>query len=159
MRRLLAVPLLALALAITSPGLAAAADIIVGRVIKVADGDTITVLTAARDQVRVRLASIDAPERGQPWGTRSREALAELVAGQEVTIEHTDTDRYGRVIGRVLLDTVDINADQVASGWAWVYRQYSDDPELRRLEAAARDEGLGLWADQDPVPPWEWRRR
>ncbi|UFN51663.1 thermonuclease family protein (plasmid) [Roseomonas sp. OT10] len=132
-----------------------------GRVVGLSDGDTITVLTPAREQVRVRLAEIDAPERRQPYGTRAREVLAELVWQQRVRVEVVDVDRYGRTVGRVHAGPVDVSAEMVRSGAAWVYRQYNHDPALPELEEEARHERRGLWGlpEADRVPPWEWRVR
>jgi endonuclease YncB( thermonuclease family) len=129
------------------------------RVVKIADGATITVLRDDNTQERVRLASIDAPERGQPYGTRAKEALAALVFDQNVRVKGVDVDRYGRTVGSVWVVDVNVNAEMVRQGYAWVYRKYSDDPALLALEAEARAAKKGLWADSDPVPPWEWRRR
>jgi len=128
-----------------------------GRVVRVHDGDTLTVLVDRR-QVRVRLTDIDAPERGQAYGKRAREKLAALTFAHVVRVADRGTDRYGRVLGRVYVDGVDVNARMVDEGLAWVYRQYSRDAVLIELEAMARRELRGLWADAHAVPPWEWRR-
>lgn len=133
------------------------AETITGRVVKVTDGDTITVLVD-RAQRRIRLSEIDAPERSQPFGNRARQALAGLVANRVVVVEVTDTDRYGRLIGRITVDVEDVNRQMVVNGFAWVYRQYMTDRSLLEDEARARDGGVGLWSDPHPVPPWEWRR-
>jgi endonuclease YncB( thermonuclease family) len=129
------------------------------RVVKIADGDTITVLKTGNTQERVRFASIDAPERGQPYGAKAKDALAALVFGQPVRVEVVDMDRYGRTVGSVWVVDVNANAEMVRQGFAWVYRKYSDDPALLALEAEARNAKKGLWADPNPLPPWEWRRR
>ena len=130
---------------------------LVGRVVKIADGDTLTIVIDDR-QEKIRLSDIDTPERKQPYGTRAKQALAELTFGKTVTVSTTTRDRYGRVIGHITADGVDVNAELVRLGFAWVYRRYSKDAELLHLEEIARDEGLGLWADSNPIPPWEWRR-
>jgi len=137
---------------------AAWADTLSGRVVKVSDGDTITVLTAGNVPVKVRLAEIDAPENGQAFGKKAKEALAGLVAGHEVTVESSKRDRYGRVLGEVFLGPRNVNRWLIEHGWAWQYRAYSRNPDLCRLEAAARAAKRGLWADPTPVPPWEFRR-
>lgn len=131
-----------------------------GRVVKVLDGDTIDVLVD-RKPVRVRLAEIDAPERKQAFGSRSRQALDALVAGQVVTVADAGRDRYGRVLGTVYASGVNVNAEMVRQGmaWAWVYRQYPSDKQLLVLEEDARAGRRGLWADPAPVPPWEFRRQ
>src|SRR5215218_1321352 len=105
-----------------------------GRVVGIGDGDTLTLLTGTREEVRVRLAGIDTPERGQPFGDRARRALSDVAFGRQVRVVVADTDRYGRTVGRVFAGGLDVNADLVRSGAAWVFRRYSDDPELLRLE-------------------------
>ena len=132
-----------------------------GRVVRVADGDTVTVLRDHGDrneQVRVRLASIDAPERRQAFGTRSRQHLAELVFDRQVLIQEQGRDRYGRVIGVIHLGGLNANQEMVRAGMAWAYRQYLNDSTLLRLETGARRAGRGLWADKDAQAPWEFRR-
>ncbi|GMQ74856.1 MAG: hypothetical protein BMS9Abin01_0096 [Gammaproteobacteria bacterium] len=89
---------------------------------------------------------------------RAKQALAELTFGKTISVSTTTRDRYGRVIGQITVDGVDVKAELVRLGYAWVYRRYSNDAELLRLEKTVRAEGLGLWADSDPIPPWEWRR-
>ncbi len=130
-----------------------------GRVVGIGDGDTLTLLTGTREEVRVRLAGIDTPERGQPFGDRARQALSDLAFGRQVRVVVADTDRYGRTVGRVFAGGLDVNADLVRSGATWVFRRYSDDPELLRLEAEARAARRGLWGlpEAQRVPPWEWR--
>ena len=121
------------------------------------DGDTIDVLVN-RQPVRVRLAQIDAPEKRQAFGTRSRQALAALVFRKTVTVAEAGRDRYGRVIGTVHLAGVDVNAQMVREGMAWVYRQYAKDRTLYELERQAKASKRGLWADPEPVAPWDYRR-
>jgi len=144
---------LALWMTVTS----ASAATLVGRVVKIADGDTLTIVVDDR-QEKIRLSDIDTPERRQPYGTRAKQALADLTFGKTITVLTTTRDRYGRVIGHITVDGLDVNAELVRLGYAWVYRRYSKDAELLRLEEIARTEGFGLWADSNPIPPWEWRR-
>ena len=122
------------------------------------DGDTLTVVDGDRER-RVRLADIDAPERGQAYASASRGALAGHVEGRTVLIVERGHDAYGRVLGRVYADALDVNAEQVRSGHAWVFRRYTDDARLIALEAEAKAARRGLWRDARPVPPWEWRER
>lgn len=131
-----------------------------GRVVGIADGDTLTLLSADHRQLKIRLHGIDTPERRQPYGARARQALAAKVFGQQVRVEVRDIDRYGRSVGRVTLGARDINAEMVAEGHAWVYRQYSRDPRLLELEAQARRLRRGLWAlpEFERMAPWDWRR-
>jgi endonuclease YncB( thermonuclease family) len=138
---------------------AALAAEITGRVVGITDGDTLTVLNEARQQVRVRLAEIDTPEARQPYGSRARQALSDLAFGKTVRVVVQDTDRYGRTVGRIHAGATDVNAEMVRQGAAWVYRQYSRDPFLLRLEAEARAARRGLWAlpEAERAAPWEWR--
>lgn len=128
-----------------------------GKVVGVSDGDTIKVLKAG-EQVKVRLASIDCPEKGQPYGQKAKKFTADLVAGKIVKVWETDRDRYGRIVGFVFVGGVDVNRELLKAGYAWHYKKYSRDPELAKLEFQARADKRGLWAEPDPVPPWEWRR-
>jgi endonuclease YncB( thermonuclease family) len=135
----------------------ATADV-VGHVVAVHDGDTITVLVAGRG-IRVRLHAIDAPERGQPFSNASRHALEALVAGREVRIVERGHDGYGRLLGRVHAGALDVNAEQVRLGYAWVFRRFVNDPLLLAFEAEAKAAQRGLWRDPKAVPPWQWRAR
>lgn len=152
-----------LLLTIALLGLPCQADLISGRVVSVADGDTITVLDANNVQHKIRLAGIDAPERTQAFGQRSRESLAELVANRSVVVETNKQDRYGRYVGKVLPDRQDVNVEQVRRGLAWFYRQYeqelsdSDRQSYDRAEIEARQSRRGLWVDKRPVAPWDFR--
>ncbi len=146
---------LALAFALPFAPVEARADFR-GNVVSVADGDTVTVLVG-RTEIHVRLAGIDAPERGQPYATASRQSLASMVARRSVLVVERGRDRYGRVLGEMRADEVDVNAEQVRRGYAWVYRRYSRDPRMLSLEGEARAAGRGLWRDPRPVPPWDWR--
>ena len=128
-----------------------------GEVVNVADGDSITVLRE-REQVKVRLVDIDAPEKGQAFGNRSKQALETLVKGQEVRVVESGKDRYHRTLGRVYRGDLDVNAEQVRQGLAWVFRQYKKEASLDPIEAEAKEQKRGLWRDPAPVPPWEWRK-
>lgn len=130
----------------------------VGRVVAVHDGDTITMFSAGRD-VRVRLVGIDAPERAQPYATVARRALEARVAGRDVHVIERGRNGYGRVLGKVMVGTIDVNAAQVRDGLAWVYRRFGRDAELLALEAEAKAARRGLWRDAHPMPPWRWRER
>lgn len=129
-----------------------------GKVVGITDGDTITVLTVGNKQVKVRLAEIDAPEKAQPFGQKSKQALSDMAFGKQVRIDQEDIDRYGRIVGRVYFNGFDINAELVRQGMVWVYRQYAKDLKLLDIEAEAKASRRGLWGDPDPIPPWEWRR-
>jgi len=153
--RVYAINLIWLALA-ASAGLANAA-MLQGEVVGIVDGDTLTLLV---DQTphKIRLAAIDCPEAGQPWGSRARQALADKVFRKQVVVEVIDKDRYGRLVGTVRLDGRDINREMVSEGHAWAYRQYLHDNSLLELEAEAKSAGIGLWSLAEAVPPWQWRR-
>lgn len=146
-------------LGVALSGVAAAATV-TGKVVAIADGDTLTLLTSDRQQIKVRLAEIDTPERGQPYGTRARQALADLAFGKQATIESREKDRYGRLIGRVRVAGVDVNRELVHRGAAWVYRQYSRDRSLLAVEADARAAKRGLWSlpETQRLAPWDWRK-
>lgn len=141
------------------------AETITGNVVGVADGDTITVLDADKVQHKIRLAGIDAPEKKQAFGNRSKESLSDLVFDKTVNVETEKRDRYGRQVGKVLVNGQDVNLVQVERGMAWFYRQYQREqsPNDRRLyeaaEDAARADKRGLWRDAEPTPPWEFRRK
>lgn len=136
----------------------ASAETLTGRVVSVADGDTITILTSANEQVKIRLAQIDAPEKKQPWGERSKQSLSDLVFNKDVVIEADTKDRYGRTVGQVLLDEVDINLEQIKRGMAWVYEKYAKDGGYFREERRARANKVGLWSDSLAIAPWVWRQ-
>lgn len=148
-----------------------------GRVVGVHDGDSITVLDDSRTQYKIRLSGIDAPELKQAFGTRSKQSLADMVYDKQVTVEREKPDRYGRIVGVVYIvgqvcirgvscqeSKTDTGLMQVASGMAWHYKQYAreqsptDRERYATEEKQARDAKRGLWADANPVPPWEWRR-
>ena len=139
------------------------AETITGLVVGVSDGDTITVLDADKVQHKIRLAGIDAPEKKQAFGNRSKESLSALAFDKTVNVETDKQDRYGRQVGKVLVNGQDVNLVQVERGMAWFYRQYQREqsPNDRRLyeaaEDAARVDKRGLWRDADPMPPWEFR--
>lgn len=128
-----------------------------GRVVGVSDGDSLTLLVEQK-QVKVRLASIDAPEKRQPFGQAAKSRLSELVFGKDVRVVSSGSDRYGRTIGRVFVGETDVNAALVNAGLAWQYWQYDKSVELWQAELDSREAHRGLWADRDPVPPWEWRK-
>lgn len=134
-------------------------ETITGRVVGVMDGDTIKLLTPQKQEITVRFAEIDAPEKDQPYGQKSKQALSDMVFNKEVRVVKTDTDRYGRTIGRVYVDDTDVNFTMVKSGAAWAYREYLTDQTIAIAEDAAKNAKAGLWALQPDqiTPPWEWR--
>jgi endonuclease YncB( thermonuclease family) len=135
----------------------AAADI-TGKVIAVNDGDTITIVHE-RQQIKVRLLEIDAPEKAQPFGNRSKQSLSNLCFGKTATLVSNNKDRYGRTLARVYCNGIDANAEQIRLGMAWVYDRYVSDRELYKLQNEAKVNRRGLWHDENPIPPWDWRRQ
>jgi len=134
------------------------AEEIVGKVVGVHDADTITVLDATNTQHKIRLEGIDAPERGQAYGTKATDALKAALGGNPVRVVVSDKDRYGRELGTVFSGATNLNAWLVANGWAWHYTKYSKDAHLADLELKARAARVGLWADSSPpMPPWDYR--
>lgn len=142
---------------------AAAADI-QGRIIGVHDGDTATLLDVQYQQHKMRLAGIDAPELKQAFGRKSKEHLSSHVFNRHVVAECSKIDKYQRKVCVIKVDGMDANLEQVKAGMAWWYRKYAKEQfeqqrvEYEAAESAARSSGLGLWADRNPLPPWEWRR-
>ena len=153
-----------------------------GTVVRVADGDTCVVQkadsskfqvqgskSARKEEVRIRLVGIDAPEKSQEHGKESADALARKILGRTVVVEYRPTsrntskalrkDRYGRIIGTVYLDNRNINQDMVRDGFAWWYRKYSKDNNLSELETNARQQNRGLWTAENPTAPWHYRKR
>lgn len=143
--------ILALALALSLPTYA-------HQVIGIADGDTLTLLVNKRP-LKIRLANIDAPEKSQAFGERSRQSLSELCFGKDASYATQDIDRYGRTVAVVTCDGVEANRTQVERGMAWVYTKYNKDLALPALQEAARSARRGLWRDTDPLPPWEFRKQ
>ncbi|MBL7020855.1 MAG: thermonuclease family protein [Nitrospinaceae bacterium] len=157
----------------------ALADTLQGKVVKVADGDTVTIIDDSGKKHRIRFAGIDAPEKDQPFGDVSTENLVKLVSGKTVTIEHEKRDRYKRIVGKALVDPpgdvfcmaldcvkkIDAGLEQIKAGLAWHYKYYQKEQseEDRRLyskaESEARIKQIGLWKDEEPIAPWEWRRK
>jgi endonuclease YncB( thermonuclease family) len=130
------------------------------RVVGVKDGDTVVLLTAAKEEITVRLSEIDAPERKQAFGTVSRTFLSDLIFGKEVKLEKLGTDRYGRTLGFIYLrNGTNVNLEMVKNGMAWQYEKYSKSAVLKKAQASAKSMKVGLWRDPYPVAPWEFRRK
>lgn len=137
----------------------AVAESFSGKVVGIADGDTISVMRSGRAE-KVRLQGIDTPEKKQAFGSRAKQLTSDLVFGKIVTVKVSDRDRYGRVIGEVILpDGRSLNRELLRAGFAWWYRAYSRDETLGSLEAEARTQRRGLWRDREPTPPWEFRKK
>jgi endonuclease YncB( thermonuclease family) len=140
------------------------ADIISGRVVGVSDGDTITVLDNLNTQYKIRLAGIDAPEKKQPFGNVSKQSLSNLVYNKQVNVDWVKQDSYGRTVGKVIVNGLNANLEQVKLGMAWYYKKYQNelvlDDRLDYLHAqeAASNSKVGLWVDKEPVAPWDFRK-
>ena len=131
---------------------------LIGRVVKVADGDTLTLLDAANNQHKIRLNAIDAPEKGQAFGKASGKFLSGLVAGRDVRVRWTKRDRYQRILGTVYLDDRDINLEMLKAGLAWHYKKYDSTPAYAQAESEARAAKRGLWQEKNPTEPEAFRK-
>jgi endonuclease YncB( thermonuclease family) len=135
------------------------------KVIRILDGDTIEVLDLNNNTTRIRLQGIDAPEKTQAFGNRARQRLSDLVFNKNVTIQISDHDVYGRAIAKVLIDNNDICLQLISEGFAWHFKRYAQNqiPNDRLTYSAAeetsRERKIGLWADSDPIPPWQYRKQ
>lgn len=134
-----------------------AAEIPEGRVVGVYDGDTVTLLIEGNQQVKIRLAQIDAPESDQAFGQRSKQSLSDMVFNKNIRVEKETIDKYGRTVGTIFVDGLDANREQVKRGMAWAYRKYLHDQSLLQVEDEARRVKIGLWSAPNPMPPWEYR--
>lgn len=129
------------------------------KVVKVKDGDTIELLSADHQNITVRLAEIDCPEKSQAFGQAAKQFTANLCFGKMVKLTINSHDRYGRTVGHIeLTDGTNLNYELVKNGFAWQYRAYSRNMELSSLEQNARESKLGLWQDANPIPPWDFRK-
>jgi endonuclease YncB( thermonuclease family) len=131
---------------------------LVGEVVKIADGDTLTILDGSKTQHKIRLAGIDAPEKAQAFGTKARENLAAKAFRRNVRVEVIDVDRYRREVGRIYLGDRFANMEMARDGFTWRYVQFDKAGEFSAAESEAREHRRGLWADPHPVAPWEWRQ-
>ena len=127
------------------------------KVVGISDGDTIDILKDEK-RVRLRFAEVDTPEKGQPFGTRAKDALSGLIGGKDVRVVVKETDRYGRSIAHIYSGDVWVNEWMVAQGFAWHYKAFSDNAQLAALETEARQARRGLWSDPRRVEPWNWRK-
>ena len=141
------------------------AKTIEGLVVGVADGDTITVLDQQKNTYKIRLQGIDAPEKKQAFGEKSKQSLHDLVHSKQVRIEYDKEDKYGRIVGKVTVDDVDVCLQQLVLGMAWHYKKYqseqsvSDRAVYSDTELKSKSLKLGLWSDDTPMPPWEFRKK
>ena len=130
---------------------------LIGRVVKVADGDTITILDSSKTQHKIRLQGIDAPEKNQAYGDAAGRYLSGLVAGQEVRVAWSKRDKYNRILGTVYANGEEVNLEMLKAGYAWHYKRFDSTPAYAQAESAARAARRGLWAGLDPIPPEQFR--
>jgi endonuclease YncB( thermonuclease family) len=141
----------------------AQASMLLGRVVGVLDGDTITILDTDNTQYKIRLVGIDLPEKRQAFGQRAKETLSDLIYDKQVAVEHFKTDRYKRILGKIRIGQTDINLSMIRQGFAWHYKKYQNDQPLddrisyNKAEEEARASKRGLWRDESSIPPWEFR--
>lgn len=144
---------------------AASAEVILGRVTAITDGDTITLQVDSGQPRVVRITGIDAPERNQPFGQQASAHLRSLVLNKPATVDTHKTDRFGRLVGKLTVDGADVGLAQIRAGLAWHYKAYAseqseqDQAAYEAAELEARRAGRGLWSERAPMPPWEWRAR
>jgi endonuclease YncB( thermonuclease family) len=154
-----------LLIAMLLAAMSATAESLTGRVVGVSDGDTVTVLDASNKQWKIRLMGIDAPEKKQAFGQKSKANLSDLVFNKQVTVEYSKKDKYGRTVGKILIDGVDANLEQVKAGLAWHYKKYVKEQQVtdRSLYAQAEERAIsekkGLWLEDNPIPPWDFRKQ
>ena len=141
------------------------ADQLVGKVIKVTDGDTVNVLTSDNETHKIRLSGIDAPEKKQAFGNRSKQALAELIDGKTVNVQYNKLDKYQRAVGKITFNGQDVNLRQIKLGLAWHYKKYEKEQDVEdrsiyaNAEYLAQRDKLGLWYDTNPIAPWDFRKQ
>lgn len=130
------------------------------KVIHISDGDTVTVMNAKKQKIKIRLAHIDAPENDQPFGKKSKQYLSRLIKGQNVRLNCHTTDHYGRKVCGIYHNQLDVDAEMIRAGLAWVYRKYNKRPELIQIEKNAKKNRVGLWASKeaDIIEPEQWRK-
>lgn len=133
------------------------AETLSGQIIGISDGDTATLLTNDRKPIKIRLGQIDAPEKEQAFGEKSKQSLSELIYGKNVTVETETKDQHGRTVGKILVGGKDINLEQIKRGMAWFYVEFGRDAAYRDAESKAKSAQIGLWTDPAPTAPWKWR--
>jgi len=140
------------------------ADTLSGHIVAVTDGDTVTLLTKQNEEFKIRLMGIDAPEKKQDFGMASKQSLSDLSYDKIATIDYNKRDRYGRIVGKILINSRDINLEQVKQGMAWHFKKYEGEQEVEdrsiyaNAEYEAKRDKRGLWIQPNPIPPWEFRK-
>lgn len=136
-------------------------ETLTGKVIKISDGDTITVLIENNQSIKIRLYGIDAPEKRQDFGQKAKQFISNLIFDKKVKVDIKNKDRYGRSVALVYLDSLSVNESMIENGYAWVYIQYCKEPYLTkwlRLQAIVKQQKRGLWSGYDYIAPWEFRK-
>jgi endonuclease YncB( thermonuclease family) len=131
------------------------------KVVGVKDGDTVVVLDSLNNQTTLRLAEVDTPEKSQPFGTKAKQFTSDQIYLKTIKYVVTDIDRYGRSIAMIYYDTDNkyLSAEIIKAGMGWHYKRYSKSIELSDFEIIARKNKVGLWIDNNPIEPWEWRSK
>jgi len=136
------------------------AQVYKGEVVKITDGDTFILLVNGKEQIKVRIDGIDAPEKGQAYGNRSKECLSSMIWGDSIIVQVSKTDRYGRSIGKVSTSTIqDVGFEMIKAGYAWQYRDFNNDKSYTLAENLARKNMKGLWQDKNPIRPQDYRKK
>jgi endonuclease YncB( thermonuclease family) len=131
-----------------------------GKVVSVADGDTITIIeNLDNGRFKIRLYGIDAPEKKQDFGQKAKQHLSSLIFNKVVKVKFTEIDRYGRIVGKIFLNDIEINIEMLKAGMAWHYSRYDQTSTYITAEKQARKSGIGLWSMKNPIPPWNFRRK
>ena len=134
------------------------ASMLTGKVIHISDGDTVHILTTNKEKIKIRLSGIDAPESKQAFGNKSKENLKSYIYQKDVAVKYDSKDKYNRVLGTIYYQNKDINLQQIKDGYAWFYKQYSNNATYYKAEQEARKSKKGLWYDKNPIEPWEFRK-
>jgi micrococcal nuclease len=129
-----------------------------GKAISISDGDTFKLLMEGDETIRVRLHGVDAPEKGQDYGTQAKQLLSDLIFSKNVAVIQKSKDRYGRIVGIVYADGVNVNEELLADGMVWHYTTYDKNENWAALQREARVNKRGLWSKPYPTPPWQWRK-
>ena len=137
--------------------LTSSTELLTGKVVKVQDGDTITVLTGDNKQIKIRLDGIDAPEGGQDYGNKAKQYLSDLVIGKTIKVEDMGKDIYKRTLGVVYLNDLNVNEEMIRAGYAWRYK-YNKNARYLKLQEDAKNNKRGLWAGENPIDPWQFRK-
>lgn len=130
-----------------------------GKVVGISDGDTFSIVFDNGFKIKVRLNGIDCPERKQPFSKRAKTALSDMIFEKIVKVDYEKKDRYGRVLGWVYVEDLDVNAEMIKRGMAWHFKKYSSDKKLAEYENIARKNKIGLWVDANPIAPWDYRKK